>query len=417
MPLDIGSLNDQLRSHEDAIREYVNQGRDLVTDYREALREEHQRRSADEVTEAVSGTFANALPTEEFETLDGLTATFESSEDWQSHEAAGRWASDALDGLPTIAVDGSETPPTDELNVLVALTRVAYYVNHHTPEAEFDRGDETELLPPAKLVRSPATGSYSYVDPDEAKHARYEEEAKKVVELIEEYADTSPPPVVLYDGSLNVSYTNLFDDEVTDRYTTAMGRILAASRANGVPVVGYIAGSRASDVANLVQELHPTSLGADPLPLDGVIFRPWLETWGSRTALFVNRRDQSLDELQVSYRGEEYDFADRLLFSYVDLGEGELLERLEVPRWTIETAPPSGWKMDCENMFEYAYQAVLGEAAVGQGYPEALQQVDADAVLGTSDREQLLQLLQQFGNESGIDITWNAKDQSKRRRR
>lgn len=417
MQLDFGALADQLQANEPDIREFVNQGDELVEDYRGALLDEHRTSTVDEIETAVSESFPNALPTEEFESLAGLTATFEPAREWRSHEATGRWASDALNGLPTIAVDGSELPPTEELNVPVALTRVAYYVNHHTADAEFDRDTETTLLSPDQLVTTPSAGSYSYVDPDEVKHARYEAEAKIVVELIEEYADASPPPVLLYDGSLNVSYTNLFDDDVTDRYTTAMGNILAASRAHEVPVVGYIAGSRASDVANLVQELNPASLGAEPLPLDGVLFRPWLETWGSRTALFVNRRDQSLDELQAQYRGKTYDFGDRLLFTYLDFGEGDLLERLEVPRWLVEADPPAEWASDCESMFEYAYQGVVGEAAVGQGYPEALQQVDADAVLGKAQREQLLQIVQEFGDEAGIDIAWNPKDQSKRRRR
>jgi len=141
------------------------------------------------------------------------------------HESAGRWASDVLDGLPTIAVDGSELEPTTELNVPVGLVQVASYVNHHTTDGQYALDTESAVLPPTEVVVGPEDGSYTYVDESQVQHARYERETETVRGLIEEYAEHDPPPVVIYDGSLTVSFANLFDDETRQRYIDSMAAL------------------------------------------------------------------------------------------------------------------------------------------------------------------------------------------------
>lgn len=412
---DPGAVSDQLEGLHDDLAEFATGDRSLADVYRDALLEEQAASSAQEVREAVSGAFADALPTTEFDSIDGLTVPFETSTEWSSHESAGRWASDVLDGLPTVAVDGSELEPTTELNIPVALVQVVSYVNHHTSEGEYSLEAETTVVPPAEIVVGSDNHSYSYVDESQAQHARFERETETVKHLIREYASHQPPPVILFDGSLSVSYANLFDDMTTRRYVEAMVELLAASRAHGVPLVGYIAGSQSSDVADLVRKLQPGALGETGLARDAAIFSPLLETWGSRTALFQSQRDRSLQQLRTSYRGEEYEFGDRLRFTYADFGEGPSLDRLEVPQWMIEVDAPAAWPG--ETMFEYAFRAVQAEAAVGQGYPEAIQVADREAVLTGSDRDKLLRMLLRLGEEAGFPVEWNPKDRSKRRRR
>lgn len=412
---DPGAVSDQLEGLRDDLADFARGDRSLADVYREALLDEQTSSSAAEIREAVSGTFADALPTAEFDALDGLTVPFQLATEWTSHESAGRWASDVLDGLPTVAVDGSELEPTTELNIPVSLVQVVSYANHHTTDGEYSLDAEMTVVPPDEVVVGPDDGSYSYVDESQAQHARYERETETVRRLIEEYANHDPPPVVLYDGSLSVSYANLFNDETTRRYVDAMAELLAASHAHEVPIIGYIAGSQSSDVADLVRKLRPTALGETSLARDAAIFGPLLETWGSRTALFQSQRDRSLQQLQTIYRGEEYVFGNRLRFAYADFGEGASLDRLEAPQWLSETDAPVGWPG--ETMFEYAFRAVQAEAAVGQGYPEAIQVVDSEAVLTGSDRDSLLRMLLRLGEDAGFPVEWNPKDRSKRRRR
>lgn len=81
----------------------------------------------------------------------------------------------------------------------------------------------------------------------------------------------------------------------------------------------------------------------------------------------------------------------------------------------VEEDAPTGWPG--ETMFEYAFRAVQAEAAVGQGYPEAIQLADREAVLTGSDRDRLLRMLLRLGEEAEFPVEWNPKDRSKRRRR
>lgn len=408
-------VSEQLERLRDDFAEFTSSDRSLAAVYCDALLEEQVSSGATEIREAVSGTFPDALPTAEFDELEELTVPFPTATDWTSHESAGEWASEVLDGLPTIAVDGSELTPTTELNAPVGLVQVASYINHHTTNGRYTLNAESTVVPPAEVVVGPDDGSYSYVDESQVQHARYEHETRTVRNLIEEYADHNPPPVVVYDGSLTVSFANLFDDETRQRYIDSMAALLATSRAHGVPVVGYVAGSQSSDVADLVRKLRPSELGDTGLPRDAAIFGPMLKTWGSRTALFESQRDRSLQQLRTTYRGEEYAFGDRIRFAYADFGEGGGLDQLEIPQWLCETNAPSGWPG--ESMFEYAFRAVQAEAAVGQGYPEALQVADSEAVLTGGDRDRLIRMLLRLGDDSEIPIEWNPKDRSKRRRR
>jgi hypothetical protein len=407
------AVSDQLYEHVEDIRSYIEEGDTVADEYREALLNEHDLSDADEVNTALDGAFPNARPTDEWDTLDALVDPFPEAAEWSAHEESGSWASETLRGLPAIAVDGSELEPTDELNVPIGVTQVAWLVNHHQSPPAHELETETQVLAPEDVIVD--AGSYSYVDAQQVQHHRYEQEIGTVVNLIERHADLDPPPVVFVDGSLGVSYANLFSDDVAERYQRAMSELLAASRHHEVPVVGYVAGSRASDIGDMVQRLNPSALGDGPIARDAAIFAPLLESWGSRTALFVNRRDTSLDALETTYGGVEYGFGDRLRFCYTNIGAGASLDRLETLAWLPETPAPD----ECpgKTMFEYALTMVRGEAAVGQGYPEILQQVDAEAVLTGSDRDSLITMLQRLSNHEDLDIEWNPKAVSKRRRR
>jgi len=407
------SVSDQLYEHVDDIQAYIEEGDTVADEYRAALLDEHELSGVDEVNTTLDGSFPNARPTAEWDDLDGLIDPFPEAGEWRAHEESGAWASETLRGLPAIAVDGSELEPTDELNVPIGVTQVAWLVNHHQSPPVHELETESQVLAPKDVIVD--AGSYSYVDAQQVQHHRYEQEIETVVSLIERHADLDPPPVVFVDGSLGVSYANLFSDDIAERYQRAMSELLAASRHHEVPVVGYVSGSRASDVGDMVQRLNPSALGDGPIARDAAIFAPLLDSWGSRTVLFVNRRDRSLDTLKTTYEETEYAFGERLRFCYTNIGAGASLDRLETLAWLPETPAPD----DCpgETMFEYALTMVRGEAAVGQGYPEILQQVDAEAVLTGSDRDALITMLQRLSERENLDIEWNPKAVSKRRRR
>jgi len=76
--------------------------------------------------------------------------------------------------------------------------------------------------------------------------------------------------------------------------------------------------------------------------------------------------------LTTQYRGEAYDFWDDVLFAYLNIPGGDALDRVELPGWVLR-----------DDQAEYVFDVVRAEAGVGRGYPEILQQADANAVLDT----------------------------------
>jgi len=110
--------------------------------------------------------------------------------------------------------------------------------------------------------------------------------------------------------------------------------------------------------------------------------------------------------MECSYRGEEYEFATDVLFGYLDIPDGDAMDYLEFPGWVLR-----------DDLVEYVFDVVRAEAGVGRGYPEIVQQADANAVLDAGAKRRFLALVQNFAEEEGLPIEWNVKNLSKERRR
>lgn len=130
-----------------------------------------------------------------------------------------------------------------------------------------------------------------------------------------------------------------------------------------------------------------------------------MSPWGDRSIAFQSRRDGSVDALETTYDGLEYRFGNDLLFVYLDAPGPGALDRLEFPRWVLEAGE-----------LDDVVDVVRAEAAVGRGYPEILQQADADAVLTQDDYDRFLRVVQQFAEEH-VPIDWDSKALSKTKRR
>ena len=65
-----------------------------------------------------------------------MVVTFEESSDWKSYEAVNNWARDQLQGLTTVAADGSQIDPVTEFEQPIGLVQVVWMANHHASEGE-----------------------------------------------------------------------------------------------------------------------------------------------------------------------------------------------------------------------------------------------------------------------------------------
>lgn len=405
------------------VRAYLDADDDLVERYREAFETISEWGSgrinnADELSKEQP--YPGAKPpqsdgvfTPEFDSHGRLLHEHPESEAWTSHEAVNDWARGVLRGVPVLAIDGSSIPPTTQFNVPVAYVQTAWCLNHHVSDGGFERDRHGDLLTPIQVTRTSDDGDYRFVDTSLVGQHRYEHEADVLIEQMERLATAydagalDRPPVVLYDGPLVLSFTSSFDTETRGRYIEKMQEIVATSRERRVPLVGYVAGTEASDLVKMVRFLRPESFADDRVVPDARVLSGLMGTWGDRTVPFVCRRDGNVDDVFPPGSSGE------ILFSYLDVPPGSGLDRIEFPDWLVHEDGPEGY----ERMYDYAVETVRAEAAIGRGYPELLQQADSDAVLDQRDREQFLRLLQSWADENDVPLEWDAKALSKERRR
>jgi len=339
-----------------------------------------------------------ALPTAEFDEVGGLCVPFEQS--WESHEEVNEWARECLEGRAVIAADGSQIDPVREFDRPVGLVQALWLVNHHANK----RDVEVEVLTPENLLVEDSDSGYMQVDREEVSVARFELEMQALGELIEEYSDVSPTPVVMYDGPLTLSFAQMFDQKRQDRYAAALSKVLAASEHHEVPFVGFTSGSKAGDIGTMLERLGEITVSQKVQ--DFRMLLPYLDDWGDRSQLYVCRRDNSLNWLSASYRGETYDFSEEIAFCYMNTGSGFALDRVDMPSWVVESG-----------LAEEVLKIIRAEAAIGRGYPEILSAADTDAVISREDREYFLEVYQDFAEANDIELRWMDKALNKKRRR
>ena len=408
MPLYPERVAEQLEANKAEIHRFSHDDTRVVEVYRERLRDAVTESQA-EVRDAVGDdrdSYPGALPTREWDAMSGPIVPFDTSVPWDNHEAVNEFAAGALAGVSTVAADGSEIGPTREFTVPLGLVQTAWCRNGHSPSRDYEEDITTRLLVPDDLTEDRDDGR-RYVDGQAPAHERYREEARTIIGCIERFADMTPPPVVLYDGPLVPSFANTFTPDIRDTYyRESMSMVLAASEHHSVPVVGYTAGSGSTNLAKLLRRRYPDTLGDRPFVADSRILDPFIDHWGDRSQLFNNRQDGAVDAMTTQYHGEEYEFWDDMLFAYLNIPGGDALDRVELPGWVLR-----------EERAEYVFDVVRAEAGVGRGYPEILQQADANAVLDTGAKNRFLALVQEFADEHDLPIEWDAKALSKERRR
>lgn len=408
MPLYPELVAEQLEDSRSDIRDFGREDDLAVSAYRNCLKQLTDATVTD-IVDDVGGdrdTYPGALPTRELEEYAGPTVAFQHAAEWESHEAVNNYAADILEGNTTIGADGSELGPTQEFTVPLGFVQVAWCRNGHQRDREYESGISTRLLVPDDLIEDRDDGR-QFVDGQIPAHERYRLEAKTIVECIEQYAELDPPPVVFYDGPLVPSFANTFAPEIRDEYyRKSMSRVLAASEHHGVPVIGYTAGSTSTNLVKLLRRRYRTELEEFPFIPDARLLEAFVSQWGDRSLLYINRQDGAVDALSATYHGESYEFWDDVLFTYVDIPGGDAFDRVELPGWVLR-----------EGLTEYVFDVIRAEAGVGRGYPEILQQADANAVLDAAARRQFLEIVQEFAVDHDLPIKWDAKALSKERRR
>src|SRR5262245_11409106 len=339
-----------------------------------------------------------ALPTAEFDAAAGLRVEFPHK--WKNHQEAREWAFDALLDHPTFAVDGSQIRPDDDFSIPVAAVQVAWFENRHTTDGRYVKDARFEVLTPEDLTVE--FGDDRVISEQQVNLRRFELEIESLCASMTKLGDSSKLAVAFFDSSLAISFADRLQGEAQERHVRAMLELLRTSERTGVPLVGYIDGSRARDLVNMVASLFKLNDAEK-------IHDAWLVasrlTWGARTPMFVCARGGA-DRKQQGILEKFEEYRRGVGFVYLKTSATAPPARLEIPLWVLE-----------RGLLDQVISLVIAEVVVGNGYPYVIQSADAAAVINSRDRDAFYAIFQRFAREQEIDLRISQKTASKSRRR
>ncbi|RLT32435.1 MAG: NurA domain-containing protein [Chloroflexi bacterium] len=347
-----------------------------------------------------------ALPTDDIDAADGMRLAF--GKEWNNHQEARAWAYEILRNRPVIAVDGSQITPTKDFSMPVGAVQVGWFVNEHRPAApgaqNYVKDVQFEVLAPDELGDEDDSDAEGGFPNWRVNQQRFVLECAKLCDLMEEYSDRpeAERPLCFFDGSFVISFAGQLRENRAKVYIEAVDRLLHCSRKTRTPLVGFVDSSYSRDVVTLVNLLYAKAQISRSG--DASLFGRILTAWGDRSPLFLCARRDSLN--LDPKRLTKAPFYKEVAFTYINLVNDRAPARLEMPRWILDAGRA-----------EEVIDRVRAESVVGVGYPYAIETADALAVISQQDRERFYRILQDFLEQSGIELSTARKMRSKEQRR
>src|SRR6266446_5286500 len=335
---------------------------------------------------------------------------FSFGREFANHEQARQWA-ECIEGVTTLAVDGSQLQPWRDASIPVALIQVGLFANPHAQGRPYTKDVRIEVLSPDEIMEESKTESK---DPDSYPYSdmqvtlrRYLLEVETLCNLMEQYgqarraSDPSHNPVVFFDGSLVVSFALTMPSPYRERYITSAISLLQTSEQQRVPLIGYIDTTYARDIITMLRRLDAMErqpvLRETKKIHDALLWQGHLR-WGDRTPAMICARGDIL-EGYGSYR-------ESVAFCYLQTSSTRPPARLEFPRWMLD-----------DGILEPVLDVVRAEVIAGNGYPYAIESADAVSVITMQDRAEFYAQFQEFIERQGLKFTFSTKSMSKGRRR
>ena len=392
----------QLQSKRDQFVAFEDSFQDEAGKYHDALDRMTMLPSSELTRKLATVKTPGALPTEEFDAAAGLRINFPHK--WKNHQEAREWAFDALLDHPTFAVNGSQIRPDDDFSIPVAAVQVAWFENRHTVNGRYIKDARFEVLTPEDLTVN--FGDDHVISEQQINLRRFELEIESLRATMEKLSapggDDAKLAVAFFDSSLVISFADRLQGEAQERHVRAMLELLRSSEKTGVPVVGYVNGSRSRDLVHMAASLFKLNDAEK-------IHDAWLVdsrlTWGARTPMFVCARGGA-DRKQLSVLEKFEEYRRGVGFVYLKTSATAPPARLEIPLWVLE-----------RGLLSQVINLVIAEVVVGNGYPYVIQSADAAAVINSHDRDAFYAIFQRFAREHEIGLRISQKTASKSRRR
>ena len=331
-------------------------------------------------------------------------------QEFANHEQARQWA-ECIEGITTLAVDGSQLQPWRDASIPVALIQVGFFINPHMHGRPYTKDVNVEVLAPDEIMeearsegRDPDSYPYSEMQVNLRRYSlEVETLCRQMQQLVQTRRIDDPvySPVVFFDGSLVVSFALTMPSPYRERYINAAVMLLKTSEELRVPLIGYIDTSFARDIIAMLRRLDLAKsrpvLGDTKKIHDALLWQGHLQ-WGDRTPAMICARGDVLEGY-----GE---YRERIAFCYLQTTASRPPARLEFPRWMID-----------DGVLEPVMDVVRAEIIAGNGYPYAIETADAVSVITMQDRAEFYAQFQDFMARQNVKMTFSNKSLSKGRRR
>src|SRR5947209_5883509 len=333
--------------------------------------------------------------------------------EFANHEQARQWA-ECIEGITTLAVDGSQLQPWRDASIPVALIQVGFFANPHAQGQPYTKDVRIEVLSPDEMMEE---SNNERRDPDSYPYSEmqvtlrcYLLEIDTICSQMEQYSraryarradNPAHSPVVFFDGSLVVSFALTMPSPYRERYIASAVSLLRTSEEQRVPLIGYIDTSYARDMITMLRRLD--AMQRQPILRetkrihDALLWHGYLR-WGDRTPAMICARGDILEGYG--------DYRESVAFCYLQTSSTRPPARLEFPRWMLD-----------DGILEPVLDVVRAEVMAGQGYPYAIEAADAVSVITMKDRAEFYGVFQEFIERQGLKFTFSTKAMSKSRRR
>ena len=390
----------QLQAKRDGFRNFNVSAQEEAEAYTNALLD-FAKLSSVEILEKIDGIETpGALPTSELDSSQNLSLRFPQT--FKNHEEARQWAHEALLHHTIFAADGSQILPVKDFSIPVAAIQVAWFLNGHTPDGNYEKSATFEVLAPEEL-KIEYNGDRN-ISEQAVNLKRFELEIATLCGLMERLSKQKPEklPLALFDSSLVISFADRLQGEQRDHYVALVLRLLRCSKETGVPLIGYVDTSYSKDLTHLLENCF--SLPESNKIHDAQLVNHLLQ-WGDRTPLFVCARG-SADKKQAGVLELFQEYERGIGFTYLKTHSAAPPARLEIPLWIQE-----------QGLLDEVIDLIRAEVVVGNGYPYVLESADAAAVITSRDRDAFYAIFQKFAEEQSLQLKISQKAVSKNRRR
>src|SRR2546425_5707474 len=175
-----------------------------------------------------------------------VTPMFPFGREFTNHEQARQWA-ECIEGITTLAVDGSQLQPWRDASIPVALIQVGFFANPHAHGRPYTKDVHLEVLSPEEIIEESKSESS---DPDSYPYSemqvtlrRYMLEVETLCNQMEQYASTrrvgdpAHSPAVFLDGSLVASFALTMPSPYRERYIAPAPSLLRPSHQHPPPLL------------------------------------------------------------------------------------------------------------------------------------------------------------------------------------